>query len=1095
MLKNINSIFILCVFTMLSLPIISIAFNNDNAVNLSNSLLGTLGVTLLIYLVFLFFSEINIYLARVLTIALLFFFFLIRLTLGFVYDFSGRGFTNEFLAHFSMKSFLVGFDQYKILFLIAIILAVLMVYYLIKILIKKSKFSLLLFSVVLFSSATLILSNLNSIPEWNLLNAYSRYYTVIVENREISIVRSEAKKILLPLRGTNKLPVEKYQIEAKTSNNPKNVIIIYLESFSAMLTENSNYPELTPNLDRLKNQYTSFSNNYSSAYVTIEGIANSQCGTLLNMDNGNNSLTSAGGRVPNLPCLGDILQKAGYKQIFYGGADLAFAGKGAFLVEHGYDETLGTKDWRSKGFKDTNTWGLSDSDLFNQALTKVLELKKEKRPFNLTLLTLGTHLPGFSYEGCSKYTNLKQDNKFLDAIHCTDFLIGRFIQQLIDHNLLSDTVVYIQGDHAVFPTREMKKLFSDKHKDRRVLNIVLDDSNDFLNIDYEKPTTSLNMVANILDLLDIEHNVDFVLARSDFKKSMDKQYVITRYHDYYGNDIIESHIKKTNCNNNSEISIPLNYCDKAQALKSLNRLIASYSHQQLDQQVCTLGATIYVDDDSNKINVRWGNTNLSQQFYHEGRTFSNTRKGFYLLLLDDDDQVINRLFYYDNEIEIKKLNNQLIKEGVRYLLFSNLSSEQLSSLKIQSLNKSFSKNKIQYSKVVVGNTVSLFDKAEHLENLTFIPSSCTGDIAKVELVDSPKIKNIPSCQVINWGPRQTVHGTKFQEQPDGSSAFWLKTNCIEKDVVIRINETKLRTVVRLPVITAAIEDALYLKEPGLYQLDLYHPASNTSIMFGEFKVIPDNQTPLYLPLTTLLEKTSTPPILLAHAGGGYKSQPYTNSLDALNHNYSLGHRVFEIDFNWTSDYQLVGIHDWGKTYERLFNQHTKKAPDLKFFKSLKMKNDQTQLTLLNLDHWLSQHPDAYIVTDVRGENIKALNLMARQMKNALRQVIPQMYHPTNYESIMDIGYNDIILTLYATKLSTNKIIEFVNNNRLYAVTINPSKEGFNKIVKALSEINVFTYVHTFNTIAELKTYLSEGVDGIYTDFLYFDKKNKVIKQN
>jgi arylsulfatase A-like enzyme len=52
------------------------------------------------------------------------------------------------------------------------------------------------------------------------------------------------------------------------------------------------------------------------------------------------------------------------------------------------------------------------------------------------------------------------------------------------------------------------------------------------------------------------------------------------------------------------------------------------------------------------------------------------------------------------------------------------------------------------------------------------------------------------------------------------------------------------------------------------------------------------------------------PAFVAHAGGGIKGRSYTNSLEALDENYRRGFRFFELDFNWTSDNQLVCIHDW-----------------------------------------------------------------------------------------------------------------------------------------------------------------------------------------
>lgn len=55
------------------------------------------------------------------------------------------------------------------------------------------------------------------------------------------------------------------------------------------------------------------------------------------------------------------------------------------------------------------------------------------------------------------------------------------------------------------------------------------------------------------------------------------------------------------------------------------------------------------------------------------------------------------------------------------------------------------------------------------------------------------------------------------------------------------------------------------------------------------------------------------PRLIAHAGGTVREKEYntkyTNSLEALRQNYNLGHRLFEMDFNLTSDKKLAAVHD------------------------------------------------------------------------------------------------------------------------------------------------------------------------------------------
>ena len=81
----------------------------------------------------------------------------------------------------------------------------------------------------------------------------------------------------------------------------------------------------------------------------------------------------------------------------------------------------------------------------DEALARIQELHARDTPFNVTLLTLGTHIPGFQYEGCPVYPG-RPNEPFLNGIHCTDYLAGQFVDQLEAKGLLGDTVLYIQGD-------------------------------------------------------------------------------------------------------------------------------------------------------------------------------------------------------------------------------------------------------------------------------------------------------------------------------------------------------------------------------------------------------------------------------------------------------------------------------------------------------------------------------------------------------------------------------------------------------------------------------------------------------------------------
>ncbi len=224
--------------------------------------------------------------------------------------------------------------------------------------------------------------------------------------------------------------------------------------------------------------------------------------------------------------------------------------------------------------------------------------------------------------------------------------------------------------------------------------------------------------------------------------------------------------------------------------------------------------------------------------------------------------------------------------------------------------------------------------------------------------------------------------------------------------------------------------------------------------------------------------------LIAHAGGGYKGKTYTNSLEALDFNYEKGFRLFEIDFIWTSDKQLVCLHDWDRTPKWLLNYTEENPLSLNQFNQL--KNQELSLkpcNLKRLNDWLHSHPEAFIVTDVKQNNIAALNQIKQQINNSVYKMIPQIYQPEEYEPTKALGYRNIIWTLYAYKGDNDQVIEETAHMNLFAVTM-PKHRANQGLGKSLLTQKIATYVHTINDVNEALTFISDfGITSVYTDFI------------
>jgi glycerophosphoryl diester phosphodiesterase len=224
---------------------------------------------------------------------------------------------------------------------------------------------------------------------------------------------------------------------------------------------------------------------------------------------------------------------------------------------------------------------------------------------------------------------------------------------------------------------------------------------------------------------------------------------------------------------------------------------------------------------------------------------------------------------------------------------------------------------------------------------------------------------------------------------------------------------------------------------------------------------------------------------VAHAGGGINRKTYTNSFEALDTNIKKGFKYFEIDFSFTKDGKLVCLHDWKHDFKRSFGFEVNEKLTLKEFNYLvKNKSDFMKCTADSLADWMKANSSAYIVTDVKGNNIKALNIIIKTLPNAKARVIPQVYDPSNLETIKDMGFKKIIWTLYRYRGSNDDVMRWVTNIDIPIAVTMPKSRADSTLPKKLKERNIPTYVHTINSTKDAEKYIKQlGITEIYTDFL------------
>lgn len=228
-----------------------------------------------------------------------------------------------------------------------------------------------------------------------------------------------------------------------------NLVFIYLEGFERTFLNEKVFPGLAPNLKQLESEALSF-NNIREVYGTrwtIAGMVASQCGLpLLPVANAN----KPGTFMPKAVCIGDVLHDNGYYQAYIGGASMRFGGKGNFYSTHRFDSIEGRDELIGKLPESTplTQWGLYDDKLFELALNKLEQIRQLGKPYALFMLSLDTHPPeGYPSPSCDGIQYQKGEEPTLNAVHCSDLLVGNLIKNIMASPDYNNTYIVVTSDH------------------------------------------------------------------------------------------------------------------------------------------------------------------------------------------------------------------------------------------------------------------------------------------------------------------------------------------------------------------------------------------------------------------------------------------------------------------------------------------------------------------------------------------------------------------------------------------------------------------------------------------------------------------------
>lgn len=255
---------------------------------------------------------------------------------------------------------------------------------------------------------------------------------------------------------------------------------------------------------------------------------------------------------------------------------------------------------------------------------------------------------------------------------------------------------------------------------------------------------------------------------------------------------------------------------------------------------------------------------------------------------------------------------------------------------------------------------------------------------------------------------------------------------------------------------------------------------------------------------------------IAHAMGGIFGDTYTNSYEAFLLNYSLGHRIFEVDFYLTEDQETVSTH-----YAENWHNNTKTNEDVAFtadnFSSYLSEGKYHPLTYKQVIDIMSEYPDIYVVTDSKFTDREQSDYEFNQIisyaqsvnPTVLDRIIVQIYHPEMLDWVMDLyPWRSVIYTLYADPNWTpESVLEFTQSSGVEFITVwdglvtpesgpyldthvanlefTTNQDGIlvPNFITDWKAAGLQLAAHTTNNLSSDRSLRSMGFDVIYTDFL------------
>jgi glycerophosphoryl diester phosphodiesterase len=174
---------------------------------------------------------------------------------------------------------------------------------------------------------------------------------------------------------------------------------------------------------------------------------------------------------------------------------------------------------------------------------------------------------------------------------------------------------------------------------------------------------------------------------------------------------------------------------------------------------------------------------------------------------------------------------------------------------------------------------------------------------------------------------------------------------------------------------------------------------------------------------------------IAHAGGGYAGRRYTNTRDAVLHNYDRGFRVFELDFVVLADGTVLAAHEGLESHYGLTGPFSAAT-----WADMRDTRFDHRFTIMRSDEVvevLREHPDMYVIVDTKRRHDYIFRRFVSQTGGShslMDRVMPHIRDQAELDRCRNTWpLRNYMVALYRTQSAGEfddpEVVQFVRDNR------------------------------------------------------------------